>query len=231
MRLLIFLPALMLGSCMMSQKKCLESYNHASTNPPFDAVIVPGIPHDGTSWERPMLMRVRWAEYLYKQGMTKKIIFSGAAVYSPYCEAEIMASYARSMGIPDEAILLDTNAEHSTENVYYSYRVAKENGLHKLGLATDPFQAKSMKKFIRKFDLPVTLIPTLFDTLSVLDHSEPTINPEECRKSNFVSLKDREGFFQRLGGTFGKHIHWYRSDLKKEKHIRKMHRKGRLIDG
>lgn len=230
MRIYLFLPLIFLSSCFISQKNCQEAYTSAKAEPAYDAIIVPGIPHNGVSWQRPMLMRVRWAEHLYEQGVTGNIIFSGSSVYSPYNEAQIMASYAREMGIPGADVYVEPNAEHSTENVYYSYRIAKSEGMQRIALATDPFQAKSLKKFIRKHDLPIDIIPIVFDTLSVLDHSEPSINPEDSRVSEFVSIKERESFFTRLGGTFGKHIRWYESDIKKESLKRKYRRKGRLIE-
>ena len=59
-------------------------------HPQYDAVIVPGVPFNEPSWDKPMLMRVVWAVHLYKRGITKNIIMSGSAVYTPYVEAKIM---------------------------------------------------------------------------------------------------------------------------------------------
>lgn len=221
---------IVLSGCGMLQKKTQRALTQAEQKAPYDVIIVPGVPHDGRSWQTTMQIRMLWTEFLYRNGITKNVIFSGAAVYTPYCEARIMASYGEAMGIPEAAIYLDTNAEHSTENVYYSYREAKKQGFAKIALATDPFQASSMRKFIRKHELPVDLIPIVFDTISILNHQEPRINPEESRVVNFTALPAREGFFRRLRGTFGKHIVWYKSDLKSQHLIRKYARKGRLID-
>lgn len=219
-----------LASCSISQKRAGEILQEAEARGPYDAIIVPGVPHDGQHWQRTMLMRVRWSEYLYNNGLTKNCIYSGGAVYTKYCEAKIMASYATALGLPVTTIFVDTNAEHSTENVYYSYRIAKAQGFARIALATDPFQGKSMHKFIKKHDLPIDLLPIVFDTLRTLDHGEPKIDPQASIKANFLSLKERQSFFRRLGGTFGKEIIWYKSDLSNQHLIKKYTRQGRLID-
>ncbi|WP_343605499.1 YdcF family protein [Fluviicola sp.] len=187
---------------------------------PYDAVIVPGVPFDGTHWSETMKMRVQWANYLYKRGITKNIIYSGSAVYTKYEEAKIMALYGEALGIPKEHIFVEPRAEHSTENVYYGYRLAKQQGFQKIALATDRFQSNGMRSFIRKFDLPVGLLPIISDTLLKQDLTEPKIDPAPAIRQGFVSIVDRLSKWQRLRGTFGQYIRWKEEDLK-TKHLRK----------
>jgi len=107
---------------------------------------------------------------LYDKGITKNVIYSGSAVYSPYYEAEIMALYAQTIGIPKENIFAETKAEHSTENVYYSYKKAKNLGFEKIALATDPFQSKMVKSFItKKMKAPIAIIPMVYDSLKTIE--------------------------------------------------------------
>jgi len=209
-----------LSGCMLFGPSTAKTTHTSLAHAPFDAIIVPGVPYDGAHWSETMMARVKWSKYLYDKGYAKNIIYSGSAVYTPYVEADIMALYAQSMGIPEEHIFSETRAEHSTENVYYSYRLAKEHGFHHLALATDPFQAKSMRRFIKKFDFPVLLLPFLSDTLEKQDLSEPTIEPGSAKKESFVSIVERESFFKRLKGTFGQNIRWKEEDLK-TKRLRK----------
>lgn len=221
---------LLLSSCAFSKKKSQAYFEIAQNHAPYDAIIVPGVPHDGVSWSQTMQVRVLWANYLYQKGMTKNIVFSGGAVYSQYSEAKIMAEYGKAMGIPAKNIFVDTMAEHSTENVYYSYRVAKEQGFSKIALATDPYQAKSLKGMIKKLELPIDLIPILFDTVQTLPHDEPQINPEIAIEDPFVPITERESFFTRLRGTMGQQIMWHEEDLPSPKKVKKMRRKGRLVE-
>jgi len=175
----------------------------------FDAIIVPGVPFENNLWDRVMKGRVYWAKYLYEKGIAKNIIFSGAAVYSPYYEAKIMALYAQALGIPKEHIYTEIKAEHSTENIYYSYKLAKKLGFNSIALASDPFQAKLLRKYIRKkVDPAVAVIPFVVDTLKVIEPTmiDPPIDYQQAFKENFVPLKKREGFWKRWRGTRGKNV-------------------------
>jgi uncharacterized SAM-binding protein YcdF (DUF218 family) len=174
---------------------------------PFDAVIVPGVPYD-TAWSDVMRARVLWSYHLYTQGLTKNIIFSGSAVYSPYIEARIMAEYAKKLGVPAEHVFTEERAEHSTENVFYSYYMAKDLGFQKVALATDPFQSKMVRSFAKRKKLDLAFVPAIFDTIHAYydDMEAITIDPTRAKVEDFVALPDREGFWKRFAGTMGKNL-------------------------
>jgi len=225
---LIFL-IIIVSSCVFSKKKSSSLYTKAQAKAPYNAIIVPGVPYDGVTWSSTMKNRVLWSYYLYKNGITENIIYSGGAVYTKYSEAKVMAEYGKALGIPASNILLDTLAEHSSENLYYSYLVAKKNGLKKVAFATDPFQAKSLKGMINNLKLPIDLIPLILDSIGNADYPEPNINGELAIENNFISIKERESFFVRLKGTMGKQILFYEEDLPNERTIKKFRKQGRLI--
>ncbi len=216
-------------SCVFSKKKSRSLYTKAQAKAPYNAIIVPGVPYDGVTWSTTMENRVLWSYYLYENGITENVIYSGGAVYTKYSEAKIMAEYGKALGIPASNIFLDTLAEHSSENVYYSYLVAKKNGLKKIAFATDPFQAKSLKGMISKLELPIDLIPLILDSIAKADYSEPNINGKIAIENNFISIKERESFFVRLQGTMGKQILFYEEDLPNERTIKKFRKQGRLV--
>jgi len=197
-----------LATCSYTVKKAGEMYLE-SENKTFDAIIVPGVPFENGNWSEVMRIRVFWSKYLYEKGIAKNIIYSGSAVYSPYYEAEIMALYGEKLGIPKEHIFAENKAEHSTENVYYSYKMAKLLGFETIALATDPFQSKMVKSFIRKeLKDKITVIPIVYDTLYAMNPPmhDPKIDPTSAYDSAFVSLVEREGFWKRLRGTRGKNL-------------------------
>lgn len=228
--IILSISAILLSSCMILQSKSRKLYNQAENKGPYDCVIVPGVPYDGNHWQITMQIRMLWSTSLYNKGISNNIIYSGGAVYSPYFESKIMGQYGFAMGVRQQNIFLDTLAKHSTENVYYSYRVAKEQGFTKIALATDPFQAGSLRKFIKKHDLPIDLMPIIFDSISGLNHKEPIIDISSCQKDPFKSIEEDEGFFKRLNGTLGKQIIWHSSDVKKKRLLRKFNRQERLIE-
>jgi len=179
----------------------------AQTKKPYDAIIVPGYPFEGNHWNDVMKMRVLWSVYLYKQGFTKKIIFSGAAVYTPYTESEIMKMYAEKLGIPDSCILVESKAEHSVENLYFSNILARNSGLKKIAMASDPFQSKMIKGFRRRYKLDVDFIPANFNTLdTMMGNTDPTIDFQKAFVPNFIPITERHSKWQRFRGTLGHNL-------------------------
>ncbi len=199
---------LLFCSCNFSKKTCLK-YLNKSKNESFDMVIVPGVPLLNGKWDYTMKGRILWSKYLYDAGIAKNIMYSGSAVYSPYYEGEVMALYAEALGIPKEHIYTETKAEHSTENIYYSYKKAKQLNFDKIALASDPFQTKLLSRFVRKkVSADIRLLPMVVDSLKEMNtvKIDPQINYQKAFVTDFKSLPERQGFWKRLRGTRGLNI-------------------------
>jgi len=199
---------LILSSCSFSQKSCGELLQKASQKK-YDIIIVPGVPLENGKWSKTMKERILWSKYLFDKGIAKNIMYSGSAVYSPYIEAEIMALYAAAIGIPKENIYTETKAEHSTENIYFSYQLSKKLNFNAIALASDPFQTKMLRKFTRKkVNADIDLIPIVYDTLKIMiiNDINPVIDIQKAHVVNFVSLPERESIWQRLKGSSGAYI-------------------------
>jgi hypothetical protein len=150
--------------------------------------------------------RLLWAKYLYDKGIARNVIFSGAAVYTPYNEGAIMALYAVALGIPKEHVFTELKAEHGTENIYYSFLKAKNMGFKTFALATDPFQSKILQNFkYEKIDETIDMLPIVFSIMGKIEPitEEPLIEASSALEHNWISIKDRMGFFKRLRGTRG----------------------------
>lgn len=201
----------MISACTIRHPE--KYFAKAYAKRPYDAVIVPGTPYQVTGWDDATHARVIWAVYLYKIGVTRKIIMSGAAVYSPWVESKVMREYAVALGVPREDVLVEDRAEHSTENLYYGYKVAQRAGLTKVALASDEFQTKMLKSFNRRMkrrlDAHIDLIPLVRDSV---DHlyamPSPQIDPSVAHVDTFVSIMERQSFWYRFSGTLGKNIDW-----------------------
>ena len=205
----IFLAVLIVfNSCSFSDKVSKGYFDKAKLKQ-YDVIIVPGVPFEGETWSRTMKSRVYWSKYLYEAGIAKNIIYSGSAVYSPYYEGKIMAQYAKALGIPAAHIFSEARAEHSTENVYYYWKLAKRLGFKSIALATDQFQSKQLRRFIvKKVDPSIDLIPFVTDTIRMIEPAmvTPSIDYEQSSMKGFISLKKREGFRKRWRGTRGLNI-------------------------
>jgi hypothetical protein len=201
---------LFLGSCTFFRPHPAKLFRHALKEAPYDVIIVPGCPYNGTDWSLPMKGRVIWASYLVNKGIAKNVIFSGAAVYTPYVEGKVMAIYAESLGVAKEKIYVEDKAEHSTENIYYSYEMAKKLGFKKIAVASDQFQSNLLMRFTRvRFATPIDHIPFVIDTLSKIDDVHPFIDATPAKVKDFETFRpitETQSAAYRRRGTLGKHI-------------------------
>jgi hypothetical protein len=209
-KLFFFTACLMfsLNSCSFSSHSCKKLLKEASSKS-YDLIIVPGVPLENGKWSKTMKARIYWSKYLYDKGIAKNIMYSGSAVYTPYIEAVIMALYAVSIGIPKENIYTETKAEHSTENIYYSYLLAKKLNFITIALASDPFQTKMLQKFTqKKISSDIDLIPMVYDSLKAMNITiiDPIIDIQKAFVYDFISLPDKESFWKRLKGSSGAYI-------------------------
>jgi len=210
-RLILFGSMFYLNACAYINRRFYTEpesfFQKAVSKAPYDALIVPGFPHMKDSMTTVVQNRVYWAWYLYDQGIVKNVIFSGGSVYTPYREAEIMAQYAIQIGIPPEHVFTEIQAEHSTENLYYSYKIAQSKGFERVAVGTETAQSSFMYSINNhRFQIPVDFIPIVYDTLKAIEKVKPLINQDTAFASDFVSIIDREGLLKRLRGTKGRKV-------------------------
>ncbi len=209
-KILFLIVPVILYSCSYSSKSSKKLLDE-SAQEKCDIIVVPGVPFDSAEgkWGQTMKARVYWSKYLYDKGIAGNIMYSGSSVYTPYYEGEIMAMYAEAIGIPKKHIYTEIKARHSTENIYYSYQKARKLGFEKVGLATDPYQAKMLAKFVNdKVSPDVVIIPIIFDTLRTMEPQmkDPPIDYKKAHNKDFVSIMKTENFWQRFQGTLGNKI-------------------------
>ncbi|HOZ96911.1 MAG TPA: YdcF family protein [Niabella sp.] len=209
-RIVFFLLLVCLQACISYRERPTKLFTEVVQHEEsFDAGIVPGVPFKNGQWDSIMKGRVLWAVNLYQKGIIRNIIFSGGAVYSPYFEAKIMSLYAQEMGVPVSCLFSEIRVEHSTENIYYSYELARQQGFKSIALVTDPFQSSLTKRFTRRrFATHIQHIPFMVDTIRKLNHVEYAIDPSSAYAPNFKSLTERENGWKRFRGTLGAFIPW-----------------------
>lgn len=209
-----FLATLVIGlvtSSCTSTRFSEKKFQEAKRVEPYDVVIVPGVPYMDKGFGAVFAARILWAKYLMDSGITKNVIFSGAAVATPYIEGIAMKVIADSLGTDPNHTFAETRAEHSTENAYYGMKMAQKMGFKRIALASDPFQTKSLRKMLKKRCNNMPYVPVVFVRIDPTKKRElflPSIDPKDAFVPNFVPLADREGFFERLRGTYGKHINF-----------------------
>ena len=95
----------------------------------FDVIVVLGTPMraDG-SLSALARARVLEASRQYRAGTAPRLIMSGGAARNRFVEAEGMAQFAESQGVPRSAIFLEGQSLNTIQNAYYSYRIMQEHG-------------------------------------------------------------------------------------------------------
>ena len=120
-----------------------------------------------------------------------------------------MAMYAIAIGIPKEHVFTETKAEHSVENLYYSWLKSKKLGFNSIALATDPYQSKQLRRFAKiRIGKDVGIIPFVIDTLRSLHPImiNPVIDYKQAYNKDFIPLTTRQSYWKRLMGTLGRNI-------------------------
>jgi len=208
MRLIVFiLCSLLLPSCFFLGPTPRKLLQNAENVKPIDIVIVPGLPLYHGKLDTLLKSRLLWSHYLLKKGIVSNVLYSGNAVYTPWVEGSSMALFANQLGIENKNILIDTIAEHSTENLFYGYHMAKKMGYKTIAIATDPFQCAMLHKYAKKnFKEVIYFIPIIYDSIkprmSILLEIDTTITV----KKNFIPIGERLNYKDRLQGTTGKNI-------------------------
>lgn len=141
--LILIIPFLFSSSC--KENKTLKE---------FDVIIVLGSPaNSDCSPHIIMQTRVDKAVELYKKRIAKYLIFSGASVQNSCSEAEVMATYAKKQGVPEDIIFKDSSAQNTSENAYYSVKIMKENGYKRAAIVSSKPHLKRACMVFSKYDI------------------------------------------------------------------------------
>ena len=189
------------------KRSTLKTYNQNVVTAPYDVIIVPGIPYDTGHQNILLKVRLFWAKNLFDKGITKNIIFSGAAVHTPWGEGKMMKIMADSLGVPSANTFAEDKAEHSNENIYYSYKLAKQLGFKKIALATDQYQNAFLTSFTEALTTDVAQLPVVVDSFPVYEKKQlPVIDAHEAFMYKFVPLKERKSRWERFRASFSKDV-------------------------
>ena len=90
----------------------------------FDVILVLGTPMkaDG-SISALARSRVLEAVRQYRAQVAPRLLLSGGAAHNRFVEAEVMARFAESQGVPASAIVIEGQSLNTIQNAYYSYRI------------------------------------------------------------------------------------------------------------
>ena len=122
-------------------------------------VLGGGINGDGTPSEMSIRRTVRGAQ-LYHSGTARTLLFStGVTSFSDTSEAQ--ARYARSLGVPQKAILLEKSSVNTDENARFTSSILRKRGINRILLVTGPIHMFRAVESFRHYGIQADPVPTV----------------------------------------------------------------------
>lgn len=102
--------------------------------------------------------RLKRAVDLYREGFASRIIISSGFVFA-FKEAEVMRGLAVANGVPPDALVLETQAANTHENVIYTRDILEHAGWHQILLVSSPYHMRRALLTWRKAAPDLTVVP------------------------------------------------------------------------
>lgn len=137
-----------------------------------DAIVVfaGGVGESGKA-EQGYEERVEHAVELYSKGFAKDIIFSSGYAFV-YKEPLIMKALAVSLGVAQDAIILEDKAKNTYENVKLTNEILKENGWKKILLISSPYHMRRVSLVFGKIAKDISVVYSPVPESSFYAHPE-----------------------------------------------------------
>src|SRR6201988_2769980 len=118
-------------------------YGNLSADVNADAAVVLGAAVWSNSVSPVFRERINHAIELYRRGKVRKIIFTGGQGNpNEPTEAEAARAYALQNGVPKSDIIIEESSHTTFENIVYARQLARDNGLNKVLIVSDPMHMK-----------------------------------------------------------------------------------------
>ncbi len=137
--------------------------------PAADAIVVLGGGTDADLYPRLGVEvngagdRVLYTAKLYKEGKAAHILLSGGEITwlndTSSTPAQEMASILKDMGVPAEALWLESRSQNTYENAYFSAKILGENQIHKILLITSAMHMPRAVALFQKQGIEVMPVP------------------------------------------------------------------------
>jgi uncharacterized SAM-binding protein YcdF (DUF218 family) len=126
---------------------------------PVAVVLGAGIHSDG----EPTLTsrwRVIRSVQLYNEGRVPLLLFTAGIANGEKTEAGVMARYARSLGVPEKAILLEERSTNTEENAQFASKMLRALSIGEILLVTDPLHMRRAVDSFRIYGIRAMPAPT-----------------------------------------------------------------------
>lgn len=148
--------------------------------------------------------RVNYTVELYKKGYAKNIIFSSGYMFI-FKEPLVMKALAVSLGVSEEAIILEDKAKNTYENVKFSKEILDKNNWDEILLVSSPYHMRRASLVFNKIakNIKVTYTPIP----NSLFYSHPDRDMYGRRIWKRINLRQIRGIFHEYLGIL---YYWWR---------------------
>lgn len=155
--ILLFLPLLLLVLAMIHNRDDLIEAEEPQRD--ADVIFVLGSPaaDDGSPGDV-MRTRVEKGVALLQAGYAPRIVFQGGAVKNDYVEAQVMADYARALGIDEDALYLEEKSRDTIENVEEALKLMNEKGWRRAIVVTSSYHSRRAGRLFASRGTDVTMV-------------------------------------------------------------------------
>ena len=150
----------------------IERIGYSATTKQSEVAIILGT---GPNLDGPspcLVARVIKGKTLLKNGVVKRLIFSGGKVdVETESEASVMKSVAISQGIREKDFLLENQSGNTYENLVNSQAILKKENIGSVVIVSDPHQLPRAAMVAKKLRLSYSLSPVLDSPCSTQLHN------------------------------------------------------------
>ena len=156
--------ALLLAALTLYSLFCALSivrYAERDESAPADCIIVLGAGTDGTTPSPVFRERLNHAVTLYTEGYADTIMLTGG--YSPgneHSDAWIAGAYLQSLGIPEDAVLLEERSTITQENLRFAKEIMENENFSTCILVSDPLHMKRSMMMAKEYEIEAFSSPT-----------------------------------------------------------------------
>lgn len=112
--------------------------------------------------------RILYAAVLYQAGKAPRIVVTGGGRENGDTEAELMRDILNYMGVPEQAVVLETASTTTYDNARFTVPILRENNWEKVLLVTSAFHMRRSEALFKAQGMTVTVAPTDHQTAPVL---------------------------------------------------------------
>lgn len=128
---------------------------------PADAIIVLGAAAYDTRPSPVFEERIRHGLDLYQRGYAPVLLFTGGyGNGARFAESQVARRYALRHGVPESAILIESNSRNTRENLQQARKLMQQHGLHRVIVVSDPLHMSRALRLSRELGIDAIGSPT-----------------------------------------------------------------------